>query len=260
MIKPPSKTGAICSKNGAILLEKNKYLCNYCSKNYTTKYNLNRHLLKCKDTQEVITMKDELMDLLILQKEQTNNILEEQEKKIVDLQNKLKSSITKYEKNNINYNNYNSYNNFNNTINNTITILSYNNTKTDHLTNKDWATIMKKCFMSVSTLVKKLHYDPKIPENFNIYKSNIKNKYVLKYTGNDWDVEPEDDALETLYYKNTERIEDKKYEWENLNLNKYDNEVVKFTRFLDKYEDDDVKKNIKEILKVLLYNNRLKSK
>ena len=222
-IPTESKNGFDNPKMDYELLEENQSIlenqCSYCKKTYSNRCNLLRHLRACKHKKDIY-MKEKLLNLLTKQKEETDILKKKNEtivKQIEDLQIKLTENtnaiVKTSNKNNTSKNNSNNTKNSHNTINNTnnntnnINIISYNNTKTDHITKEDWLKIMTKCTQAVPHLVEKIHYDPKVPENLNIYKSNMKNKYILKYNHKRWDIEDEDYALETLYYKNIGMLE-----------------------------------------------------
>ena len=52
--------------------------------------------------------------------------------------------------------------------------------------------------MCIPNLIKRIHFDPKKPENHNIYISNIKNKYVMIYDGIKWNLHNRDETIEGL--------------------------------------------------------------
>ena len=61
-----------------------------------------------------------------------------------------------------------------------------------------------------------------------------------------------------LYENSSNFLEDKIENWE-INKFKYDNDAVdKFYKFLNNKEKDKVKNKVKEEIKLILYNNRLK--
>ena len=64
-------------------------------------------------------------------------------------------------------------------IQNNIKILSYNNTDISHLTDQDFIKFIKKGTYCVPKLLEAIHFNPKKPENYNIYIPNMKNNYVM---------------------------------------------------------------------------------
>ena len=66
-------------------------------------------------------------------------------------------------------------------IQNNIKLVAYKDTDLSHLTDKDYLQCLNRSNMVIPNLIKRIHFNPKKPENQNIYISNIKNKYVMIY-------------------------------------------------------------------------------
>ena len=226
--------------------------CKFCNKTYSTKYNLNKHQKKCKLKKET-TKKEELFQLLKLE---VNKDLEKQNLFLKQQINNLQIELCNNKTMNITNNNYTSISNTN-CNNKTINILAYDKTDLSHLTDKDFEQIMKKCYKSVPSLIEKTHFDPLRPENKNIYISNIKQNFVMKYTGEKWILCNKDETLDDLYENSSNILEDKIENWE-ANKYKYDNDAVdKFYKFLDNKDKDNIKNEIKDEIKLILYNNKI---
>lgn len=218
--------------------------CEYCNKIYSTKYNLNKHKKKCKFKND-FEQKEKLYNLLI----------KENQKKIEEENLYLKQQINTLQKQ-LNNNTNNSYNT--NCNNKTINILAYNDTDLSHLTDKDYENIMKKCYKSVPSLIEKTHFHPNKLENKNIYINNIQNKYVMIYNGLKWNLVNQNETLDNIYEKSSNILEDKIENWE-INKYKYSKVAVeKFYKFLDNKDKDKIKNNVKDDIKLILYNNRIK--
>ena len=238
------------SKNG-IGIPKLEYIensnsCPFCLKTYSTKFNLNKHLKNCK-IKKKNDMKEELYNLLI---QDTQKKIEEEnlflKQQINNLQKELNKKPINIINNNLNCNNK------------TINILAYDQTDISHLSDKDFEIIMKKCYKSVPTLIEKTHFNPNKLENKNIYINNIQNKYVMIYNGIKWNLVNQDIALNDIYENSSNILEDKIENWES-NKYKYDKLAVeRFYKFLNNKDKDSVKNNIKNDIKLILYNNRLK--
>ena len=67
-----------------------------------------------------------------------------------------------------------------------IKLLSYGSTDISHLTDKDFLKCLNHSNFCIPHLIEKIHFNPKNPENHNIYISNIKNNYAMLYNGNKW--------------------------------------------------------------------------
>jgi len=223
--------------------------CNYCNKIYSTISNLNKHLKICKVKKEE-NIKQELYNLLVKQNEEQKKENLYLKQQINLLQGQYKKISTKTINSNNNIKNINSNNNIN--------IVAFNKTDLSHITDKDFEYIMKRCNMCIPNLIEKTHYDPNKPENKNIFISNIKDRYVMKWNGKKWNLNNREEALEDLYENSSNTLEDRIETWE-YNKFQYDPIAVqKFYRFLDNKDKDKVKNKIKEEIKLILYNNRLK--
>ena len=238
------------SNNGIIVpKQEHNNRCKYCNKSYSNNSNLNKHLKKCKAKKEE-NIKQELYNLLVKQNDQQKKENLYLKQQINLLQGKYKKISTKTINSNNNIKNINSNNNIN--------IVAFNKTDLSHITDKDFEYIMKRCNMCIPNLIEKAHYDPNKPENKNIFISNIKDRYVMKWNGRKWNLNNREEALEDLYENGSNTLEDRIETWE-YNKFQYDPIAVrKFYKFLDNKDKDDVKNKIKEEIKLILYNNRLK--
>ena len=52
-------------------------------------------------------------------------------------------------------------------------------------------------------MIEKIHFNPKKPENHNVYISNIKNKYAMVYDGNKWNLKNQDETIGDLIVKSS---------------------------------------------------------
>ena len=174
----------------------------------------------------------ELVRLLNNQLENQNNQLQTQAKQIEKLMGKLEINS--------------SFNN--NTINN-ITLLNYKDTDVSHLTDDDYKKCIKKVCFCVMGLIEKVHFNPEKPENMNIYISNIKDKYMMIYQNNKWNLTNKNE-IDRLYDDKELMID----QW--IEENK-DPEMAKFfNRYLDLKKDDKTMQMITDEIKLLMFNNK----
>jgi hypothetical protein len=183
--------------------------------------------------------------------------------KIVEENNQLKTEIKNLQmqvtNNNINSNNINS-----NNITQNINIVAYGKEDiTGLLTNKDFRNIMRRGMRSIPELVQRIHFDEKVPENHNVYISNLRNQYVLMYDGKKWRLIDRKEALHGDHYE----ILETKFE-ELIGDDSLDESTVeKFRNFLNYVNnsnngnEDEEQSNkyvdmVKEDLKRILYENR----
>ena len=219
---------------------KKEYICDFCENIYSTNSNLYKHHKICKDKKKDDEVKDSMTELV----EILNNELKKRDKQI-DEQNKQINELIK--KTGINIGTQN--------IQNNIKILAYKNTDISHLTDKDYLFCLNRSNMCIPNLIKKIHFNPKKPENHNIYISNIKNKYIMIYDGNQWNLNDQNETIDDLIDTNEVVLEQKLEEWIE-NGKDYPEIMKKFNRYLEKKEQDDVINKIKDEIKLLLYNNR----
>jgi hypothetical protein len=134
------------------------------------------------------------------------------------------------------------------------------------LTEKEKKCILKKCYMSIHELIKQVHFNPKIPENHNVYISGIKSKYGHINDGNKWILTKLDQLIDDLINKKKDDIEDLLEEYEHDLPSKVVDKVrdVIATLEYDPLSDEEpidkgkkkLKKQIMDEVKLLLYNNK----
>jgi uncharacterized C2H2 Zn-finger protein len=224
-------------KTTAQEIETSELKCPFCEREFKTKYNLLRHINNvCRAKRQMV--------------------------KIVEENNQLKTEIKNLQMhvtNNINSNN--------NNITNNISIVAYGKEDiTGLLTNKDFRSIMRRGMRSIPELVQRIHFDEKVPENHNVYISNLRNQYVLMYDGKKWRLIDRKEALQQIYGDHYEILETKFEELigeESLD----ESTIEKFRNFLNyvnnsnNEDEDEIQSNknvemVKEDLKKILYENR----
>jgi hypothetical protein len=200
------------------LPEESNFNCKYCSKSFTLKNAMYRHI-KYRCTKNKDEDVKELTRLLNLQIENQNKQIELQQKQIDKLSSKLQIQI-----NNIHYN-----------------LLPYRNTDTSHLTDEDFIQCVNQqnC---VKLLIQKIHFNPTKPENMNVYISNLKDKYMMIYNGTWKTVHKKvlNDIVRDKHFMIQDWVEEEKYP-----------EVKdKFMNYLQLKENVDFKEDIK----LMMYN------
>ena len=214
--------------------------CEYCKKKLSSYKNLRRHLKTCKEKQKDDTVRESMEELVML----LNEKLEKKDKQIEELVKKAGL-----------VNMTNSHNNITNNIQNNIKLLNYKETDTSHLTENDYVRCLEHYNFCVPHIIRKIHFNPKKPENHNIYISNLKNSYVMIYMNNKWKVKNRDETISRLIDDKQILLEKKINEWVESGI-QYPRIMAKFSRYLEKREENDVINAIKEDIKLMLYNNR----
>ena len=196
---------------------------------------------KKKLKKELKEKNNQLNEQLKEKDKQLNLKLKEKDKQISELMKKVGVNIG-------------TQNNINN-IQQNIKILAYNKTDMTHLKDKDYLKFMNHSNFCVPHMIKKLHFDPRKPENHNIYISNLKNNFVMVYNGDQWNIRDRNEVINDMIEDNTNLLEDKIEDW--LEKGKqYPQIMKKFNRYLEKKENDIVIDKIKQEIKFILYNNR----
>ena len=243
--------------NNLYNLGKLLFVCKYCDKDFTTKQAMYRHIkYTCKKNND-----EDIKELVRLLNEQTKNKdkeLCEMKKQNENMQKQIDKLSNKLQIQNINTlsnsnNTYNSKNSHNNTVNYNIQLLNYDKTDYSHLTEKDYFKCIIDCNHCVKTLIEKVHFNDKKPENKNIYISNIKNKYIMLYKNNKWQLVNRKEQIDDLYEYNEYVLET----WYEEYKPKYPEMIKSFERYLQNKEEDETLNNVKEEILLMLYNNRL---
>jgi hypothetical protein len=214
--------------------------CDFCLKIFKRTWHLKRHLNTCKG-----------------KKQYELNLLNIQQRKIMELEKKIEEHKTCLTTNNTtNINNVSNNVNINNSRN--IIINNYGEENIKHLTNEYFVNILQGAFMAVPNLIKQIHFDPNHPENHNIKISNKKEPYVKIMKDNKWHyVDKKTELLDIIdskyfllkdkYYK---ILEKKKYK-----LNQH--QKIQIDQFIDKYEEEDkqILLNLINKTELILLNN-----
>ena len=149
-------------------------------------------------------------------------------------------------------NNDNSSNNYIGNINN-FNIIAYGKETCDHISENMFKKIIDKGFKSVPYLVEQMHFNKDKPEYHNIYISNMRDNHVLIYNGEKWTLAERDTVLDSMMDAKHFILSDK---FDELKDNLGEHTKTRFQRFLNESDSDKVKNQIKNDLKLSLYNNK----
>lgn len=216
--------------------------CKYCDKPFKHMQSMYYHIkYTCKknndeDLKELVRLMNLQIDQQQCQLDKKDEQLERQSKQIEKLMEKLKvPNIT------------------NNIIqNNNIQLLSYKDTDTSHLTDKDYIHSIKQVTFCVKDMIERIHFNPTKPENMNIYISNLKDRYLMVYEDGNWNLKNKVNELDSLYESKEIMIE----EWLESGQHKYPELQSKFMQYLDNKENNETMNMVKEEIKLMLYNKK----
>ena len=238
----------------------NMYYCYLCSKGFTTKRRMNYHVVnkvcedkdyKCKYCNNKFTSSNGMYRHIRV----TRKIKKEDDEKKEEIYNKLlalekenKVLKCKLENGNKIINNIN-----NGTINNNIILVGDGKEDMSKIEHKEILKGLQNGFYSTVKLTDTIHFNPKYPEYHNIYISNIKDKYGMMYDGKDWTLIPKSELIDKIYDNKKNYIEENVEEfYDSLSLTR----KRALERWFDTDEEHDKIKEIKEKIKLLLYNKR----
>ena len=217
------------------------FQCHYCDKCFKFKQSMYRHIkYTCKKNKD-----EDFKELARLLNEKDKQIhdntkeMEKMQKQIDKLSNKLQLQTVS---------------NVNNGVINNINIQLLNHGETDysHMTPHDYITCIENCNKCVKTLIEKVHFNIRKPENMNIYLSNIKGKYVMIYKDNTWQIQDKKKQVEDLYDYNEMVLEN----WYDEYKEKYPHIIESFQRYLKNRDGDVLLNKLKDEILLMLYNNR----
>jgi hypothetical protein len=238
------------SKNeGALKITQNTSIlnqCKYCDKVFSRVDNLTRHYKTCKDkkkTDEANLNMEKLVNLLNDKNDKISKYdleLEKKNKQIDELIKKagIQNSGTIIQN-----------------IQNNIKLLAYDKTDISDLTDNDFMKCFNHNNMCVPHLVKRIHFNPKKPENHNVFISNLKSGYIMLYDGKKWNTYNRDEIVDDIFDDKHDILEQKIEEWVSIGKD-YPIIYHKFKRYLEKINNDVIIKKVKDELKLILYNDR----
>ena len=206
-------------------------ICKYCSKKLSNYKNKWRHEKNCKEKKDEDN-KVEIIELLKKQMEKRDEMIEKLTDKLIKLEAKY---------NMINSNNVNS-----NNTNNNIVVNNFGEEKLENL-----QEIIELCLKgSISEtyikMIDEIHY--KIPENRNIFVTNVNNKFLKLLEDGKKKLRPKSYAIDKLYDKQEERLNTYIEENEDIKKkSKYVNRAEKSIMFAIN-EEKSIKDDIRNIL------------
>jgi len=239
------------AKSEAYSVKPVKHICKYCGKEYKHRPGLSRHIkYSCQKNED-----EDLKELVKLMNEQLNTINNKLNDSKSD--NVRKDQMIKKLTNKLQINNYNT----NNVI--VTNILNYKDTDISHLTANDYVRAIQQVNDAIPTIMKKIHFNPQKPENMNIYIPNMKDKYLLIFNENEWQIKSRskevDDLIDDKYYIlkewYDENLRDRDIN-ENMDQESYKFLKQNFEKFDANIENDGTKQIIKDEIIMFLYNKR----
>lgn len=232
--------------------KRKNYVCKHCGNGFSALSGMYRHIKNdCKSVKAKNKEKDEIYQkLLSIEKnnKKKNKLIEKQTQEI----EKLRKEIRKIPGNVININAVNSGNIINNN-NNNINIIAFGYEDFSKLSNNEMLTILRCGYNAPLRLTEKIHFDPKRPENHNVYISNKKDRYAMVFDGVEWNLKFKDDVIDMLYDDKKSYIQENMAEFIGSLSESGKNALNRWVATEDK---DEKILRIKREIKLLLYNKR----
>jgi hypothetical protein len=277
--------------NHPIEINNISYCCSYCSKCFSSKYTLSRHINdSCKIKKDDDIEKENIFKLLLekdKQKEIEINELKKQNKLLMDKIDKLINLKEQTKQNKIINNNQIITNNTTNTTNTQNNIVMVNFGKEDlNIIDKQLFIdrVVKKNINGVlipDEVLKIIHFNPMYPQLSNIYISDINRDKCMVYDDGDWKLSNIDNIpmiMDKICLFSNEQIEMLKTKYPNnkplqdrlKTISKYNNMID--NDYLDELKDDidenkdeikrceDFQKKTQNTIKKTLYNEGKKIK
>ncbi len=129
-------------------------------------------------------------------------------------------------------------------------ITPYNNPNLKNV-EKYYEEVIEKAFMSIPTLIQRIHFNENMPENHNILMSNYHSKVLEVFNGKKWENVDEDKIIDELINTNEKALE----EWaeDNIEKMKY---IRKYKEIKERDGEEIVNSDLKTEVKKVLYDNR----
>jgi hypothetical protein len=132
-------------------------------------------------------------------------------------------------------------------------LVGYGKEDLSKLSKNEMLKILQNGFDSSLKLTEAVHFNPKYPEYHNIYISNIKDKYAMMYDGKTWTLTMKEGLINKIYDDKKNYIEENLDDFlDSLTLSR----KQALERWLDLDDENDKIKEIKNQIKLLLYNKR----
>jgi hypothetical protein len=221
--------------------------CNFCNKVLSSYKNLHRHIQTCKKKQDIIKENEELKLKTQQQEQRILNI----EQKLDNITNKMELTTTNNNTTNNNTTNNNTTNNNNGTINNNINIYNFGGEYIlEKMTPQDAIKLLKnEGYEPVYVAIKYTHFSEENPEGHNMYMNNITDKYASVYDKkkNKVVLETTENAANMVIGQRINEIEELKYIYKD-ELN--EKEILNIDNIIDNdYPQHVVNKTIKLAVK-----------
>lgn len=240
---------------------KNKlFPCKTCNKQFSAKSSMYRHMRdSCVVKKQQDAEKETILEKLVKIEKQNEVMINEMEhlksenKKLIKENKKLKVIGSTTINSKIGTINNNTNTNKGVVINNNITLVGYGKEDLTKLDKTELLKILQQGYNSTIKLTEAVHFNPKYPEYHNIFISNMKDKYAMMFDGDTWTLTTKEDLINKIYEDKKNYIEEN---FEDFIDSLTPSRKKALERWLESDENDAKVIEIKDNIKLLLYNRR----
>lgn len=216
------------------------FRCRYCTKSFTSATSMYRHMNHtCRIKKNEDSKRNEIYERLVKIENENMSL----KRKVKRMQEKINNKYATININNGTINN----------INNNVVLIACGNEDISKIDKNDILKGIQSGFYSTIKLTDTIHFNPKYPEYHNVYISNMKDKYAMMYDGTDWTLITKDELIDKLYNEKKTYIEENLEDFYD-SLSK--NQKKALDRWMETDEEHEKIKEVKEKIKLLLYNKR----
>jgi hypothetical protein len=218
----------------------NILICEYCDKEFKRRYHLTRHYKTCKSKMNQELNYKKLYEEILNEKAKSEK---SKDSIISQLTDQLGRVLDKVGDTHITQNN--------------IILNCYGNETIEHISDKQKLELLTLPYSMIPKLIKDVHFDPRCPENNNIYIPNKKEPYVKIFSGDKWEYRDRNTAISELIDKNYNRLD----EFYQKQANQY-MAIDQKNRYLEfqtqkESNNDELIKDVKKNVEIILINNKL---
>lgn len=143
----------------------------------------------------------------------------------------------------------------NGTVNNSTVNITFSFGKEDisKIDPSEMINVFKNGFNSTIELTDAIHFNPKYPEYHNVYIPSMKDKYAMIHKDGKWELVNKQELINKIYDNKKDYIEDNKASF-YASLTKSQKNALE--RWISTDDDDTKIKDVKERMKLLLYNKK----
>jgi hypothetical protein len=229
-----------------------RFECSTCGKRYAIRQSLHAHKKICVAVAPVVT--PSVQEILELKMDEMKQAFEKERQ---EMKAQIALLLDKHAGTTTNNNNTTTNNNNIETQNINIIINSFGNENTDYIDDKAMIECIGRVYKSIPSLLEKIHFDPKHPENHNIKITNRKLPYASVMGNNQkWKTVDRKDAIDTMVNNSYNMLDDKFKE----NKNKIsESKQEHFRGFQSRFdrEDKELMKELKSEVDTMVLNGVL---